>query len=181
MSRVRTKVFFFLVLLLLGWQLLLWGRSYSRQHTVGFVWDEFGSLATGSRRGGVYVWVSWPWRGGLAKVNVGSHDLLSSNLMDTPQRGRLGFTQGSGFQRGTGLTDGTYNYVTVPHWFLTLVLGLVLFALGRRAWRRRPAGLCPNCGYDLRESPDRCPECGRPVRGRERIAADEAPASAPVS
>jgi hypothetical protein len=49
----------------------------------------------------------------------------------------------------------------VAHW--VLAAPLVLLASWRVAakWRRRPgSGLCASCGYDLRATPDRCPECG---------------------
>lgn len=56
--------------------------------------------------------------------------------------------------------------VTIPHGFvfsLAAVLpGLWVVRRQRRksAQWRREHGLCPRCGYDLRASSNRCPECG---------------------
>lgn len=59
--------------------------------------------------------------------------------------------------------DGIYGAIAIPWWSLLLLFllspGLWLFAR-HRSRRRRQRGLCPQCGYDLRASPDRCPECG---------------------
>jgi FtsH-binding integral membrane protein len=48
----------------------------------------------------------------------------------------------------------------------TLVVGGIQAVILRRwdRWvRRLKLGLCPICGYDLRASRDRCPECGTPI------------------
>jgi hypothetical protein len=83
-------------------------------------------------------------------------------------RGRMGFharrdrlaTLTTAF--GTVL-HRTGNHAYVPHWFLVGVLALLPAAAVRRAARRRrrsALGHCRPCGYDLRATPGRCPECG---------------------
>jgi len=53
--------------------------------------------------------------------------------------------------------------VRVRDWLLVLVTPLLPIARifpRIRLLRRRRFGLCPTCNYDLRATPDRCPECG---------------------
>ncbi len=53
--------------------------------------------------------------------------------------------------------DGvSFAYLIAPIALLLLWLMVRL----RRQSRRQRLGLCRNCGYDMRESPGRCPECG---------------------
>jgi hypothetical protein len=71
---------------------------------------------------------------------------------------------GFAFARGRGHNGaGADLVVAVPFWFLAGVstLALVLtYWVRRRRIARRSGGRCPACDYDLRATPDRCPECG---------------------
>ena len=64
--------------------------------------------------------------------------------------------------------DGHMLVFRVPCWFLMLIFALaplyrclIAYRYARRA--KAMCGLCLHCGYDLRATPDRCPECGSPV------------------
>jgi hypothetical protein len=63
---------------------------------------------------------------------------------------------------GAGVQPNGGRFVNLPYWSLA-ALSAVLPLLAARNLLRRPrsaAGVCHACGYDLRATPDRCPECG---------------------
>jgi hypothetical protein len=72
--------------------------------------------------------------------------------------------------------DGQQNrlrliQVTFPHWLLillTAIIPAVRLAVAMRARRRRSTGRCKTCGYDLRATPERCPECGTAATESQR-------------
>jgi hypothetical protein len=71
---------------------------------------------------------------------------------------------------GTRGPDGSILWnLAVPYWLITS-LAIVLPAARADGWRRERRrrrrqrdGRCPHCGYDLRATPQRCPECGAPA------------------
>jgi hypothetical protein len=62
-------------------------------------------------------------------------------------------------------TDGLFLLPFVGLFVLPMLMsGIVLFVKHKEENDDRPGKFCRVCGYDLRATPDRCPECGTPVK-----------------
>ena len=160
--------------------LAAWPASFYRSATVRRVGP--GLIATarvGSGRAGLF-WQTFPRAAPsvhpAAAVWSASAAPVRERFFRTNQRWRdavrFEFTTQAYRTSATGVTVA--RSALVPLWCPALLTALAP-AVAAQRWltrRRRVARRqCPACGYDLRHSPDRCPECGwtPPVRVRPTV------------
>jgi hypothetical protein len=63
-----------------------------------------------------------------------------------------------------------FRIYAAPWWVFVVVTAILPGAMlvrHRKIRRRARTGQCIDCGYDLRASPDRCPECGAPATAKQ--------------
>ena len=170
MRRRLLKLLTVLSLLLCVAVVALWVRSYRWSDQLLW-WSPDAALAVYYDHGRVYLAAAWPlsqskrgWervaRDVTGQPGVWERDAGAFNYSVS----LLGFGYGN-VDRVDGIAD-RLRLVTVPHWFLCLAFAALpasRLVSALRCRRLARAGLCVRCGYDVRASPGRCPECGEVV------------------
>jgi hypothetical protein len=153
--------------------LVLWVRSYYVRDIIDFGRKGGGSHTAQSILGRVHVVSSLgtgreSGRTIHASDRLSPHAIWNGGMSGYPPRVEWHF--GCVWQRYSkhlmsvlGVFATERRLVVVPYrWLVALSAVLPAIAVIRAVRRRHRAvrALCVKCGYDLRATPDRCPECG---------------------
>lgn len=86
---------------------------------------------------------------------------------------RWGFG-GANFSNQPYTSYADFRFIA-PDWSLLLLFSLLPAIRVVRLMRWKRTGICASCGYDLRATPDRCPECGAVPSEKSKIRNDSLP------
>ena len=177
MRRALLNLVTILSTLLLTALVALWIRSYWVHDVYGVVHGEddpaIARVATVVSTAGVIILsrstVTYTNPNGAASAGFLRRTLSGRKSVPVPSGPwRFDFPLPGIHHWGTARPDRTSDewFVTVPYWLVAALAAVLPAWRFRRAWlRRRRAvpGVCRACGYDLRASSGRCPECGTEV------------------
>jgi hypothetical protein len=137
------------------------GRAVIFESSNGEVLSHAGSIWDTS-------WASGEPRHGLHRHSSQSvHEIGLSHPWPEPLR-LLGFGTNHSRDPASELWG-----ILLPYWLLcttTAIPPLLWFRRRRRQYRGRSEITCRKCGYDLRATPERCPECGAIPNRASKVA-----------
>jgi hypothetical protein len=148
---------------------VLWVRSYAHHDGLTMMLSDNRVAVAGSVRGGVeFVAITNPPERAYSSRLWSEQQPISPLPRYTHAGfGAVTFTQTMAELDGVQTRQVGFGAVVIP--FYAVLLATVIlptwWLLTRR--RQRKPGTCPRCGYDLRATPDRCPECGAVPAGKK--------------
>ncbi len=158
LRRILINALTILSLLLCVGTSVLWGRSHFNRDIFGYAFGPgFNrSVSLASQRAQISISYSW----GTTGYYPGG---LSWATDEWPYAEFSPSWRRFGIESPVRRSGYSYRQAYLPHWSLAVLFGVLptIYLLRKiRSRRLKRIGHCPTCGYDLRATPDRCPECG---------------------